>query len=78
MPCIRRIKIASAGSVNWFTWILIAGIVILSWPDLGLSTLAVIIGIVLILRGVFFIVSGWQLHKLNDDLPGSAAARALT
>jgi len=40
----------------------IAGIVILSWPDLGLSTLAVIIGIVLILRGLFFIVTGWQLR----------------
>jgi hypothetical protein len=26
----------------------------------------VIIGIVLILRGGFFIASGWQLHKLND------------
>ena len=57
---------------------LIAGIVILSWPDLGLSTLAVIIGIVLILRGLFFIVSGWQLRKLNDDLPGSQTAQALT
>ena len=57
---------------------LIAGVVILSWPDLGLATLAVIIGIVLILRGVFFIASGWQLRKLNDDLPGSPAAHALT
>lgn len=43
---------------------LIAGVVILSWPDLGLATLAVIIGIVLILRGGFFIASGWQLRKL--------------
>src|SRR5215208_7645785 len=57
---------------------LIAGIVILSWPDLGLSTLAVIIGIVLFMRGGFFIASGWQLHKLNDDLAGSPAAHALT
>jgi uncharacterized membrane protein HdeD (DUF308 family) len=53
---------------------LIAGIVILSWPDLGLATLAVIIGIVLILRGLFFIVAGWQLHKLDEDLPGSPSA----
>lgn len=45
----------------------IAGIVILSWPDLGLSTLAVIIGIALILRGLFFIVAGWQLHSLTGD-----------
>jgi len=43
----------------------VAGIVILAWPDLGLSTLAVIIGIVLIVRGLLFIVAGWQLHKLD-------------
>ena len=53
---------------------LIAGIVILSWPDLGLATLAVIIGIVLILRGLFFIGAGWQLRKLADDQPGSPAS----
>jgi uncharacterized membrane protein HdeD (DUF308 family) len=53
---------------------LIAGIVILSWPDLGLATLAVIIGIALILRGVFFIAAGWQLRKVSDDQPGSAPA----
>jgi uncharacterized membrane protein HdeD (DUF308 family) len=57
---------------------LIAGIVILSWPDLGLSTLALIIGIVLILRGIFFIASGWQLHKLNDDSSVSQRAHAAT
>jgi uncharacterized membrane protein HdeD (DUF308 family) len=53
---------------------LIAGVVILSWPDLGLATLAVIIGIVLILRGVFFIAAGWQLRKLADDQPGTPAS----
>ena len=57
---------------------LVAGIVILSWPDLGLSTLAVIIGIVLILRGLSFIASGWQLHQLNDDPAGSRTAPAPT
>ena len=55
---------------------LIAGIVILSWPDLGLSTVAVIIGIVLILRGALFIVAGWQLHKLSGDLHGGPIAHA--
>ena len=54
----------------------IAGIVILSWPDLGLSTLAVIIGIVLIVRGGLFIVAGWQLHKLDSDLHDSPIAPA--
>jgi uncharacterized membrane protein HdeD (DUF308 family) len=46
---------------------LVVGIVILSWPDLGLSTLAVIIGIALILRGLFFIVAGWQLRELHAN-----------
>jgi uncharacterized membrane protein HdeD (DUF308 family) len=55
---------------------LIAGIVILSWPDLGLSTLAVIIGIVLILRGALFIAAGWRLHKLSGDLQGDPIAHA--
>ena len=64
------------GNIVTATLDVIAGIVILSWPDLGLSTLAVIIGIVLILRGLFFIVSGWQLRKLNEDLPVSAIPSA--
>ena len=44
---------------------LAAGAVILAWPDLGLATVAVIIGIVLIVRGVLFIVAGWQLRRLD-------------
>ena len=54
----------------------IAGIVILSWPDLGLSTLAVIIGIVLIARGALFIVAGWQLHKQSGELHDGPIAPA--
>jgi uncharacterized membrane protein HdeD (DUF308 family) len=46
----------------------IAGIVILSWPDLGLATLAVIIGIALILRGGLFVAAGWQLRRLHRAL----------
>lgn len=44
---------------------LAAGAVILAWPDLGLATLAVIIGIGLIVRGVLFVASGWQLRTLD-------------
>jgi uncharacterized membrane protein HdeD (DUF308 family) len=43
----------------------IVGIVILSWPDLGLATLAVIIGIGLILRGALFMWAGWALHRVG-------------
>jgi len=63
---------------NFVTAILdvIAGILILSWPDLGLATLAVIIGIVLIVRGALFIAAGWQLHKLDGDLRDGPIAPA--
>ena len=64
------------GNIITAVFDLLAGIVILSWPDLGLSTVAVIIGIVLIARGALFIVAGWQLHKLGDDLQGPDRARA--
>lgn len=41
---------------------LIAGIAILSWPDLSLSTFAVIVGIVLIIRGFASIYLGIELR----------------
>ena len=57
----------------------VAGIVILAWPDLGLSTVAAIIGIALILRGILFIVAGWQLHRLGrDQSSGPGATQAAT
>ncbi|UGS37360.1 HdeD family acid-resistance protein [Capillimicrobium parvum] len=46
----------------------VAGIVILAWPDLGLSTFAVILGIVLIIRGLLFVFAGWQLRGVDRDL----------
>lgn len=53
---------------------LIAGIVILSWPELGLATLAVIIGIVLIFRGILFIAAGWILHRLGHAVSSAREA----
>jgi uncharacterized membrane protein HdeD (DUF308 family) len=47
---------------------LVAGIVILAWPHLSLSTFAVIIGIVLIVRGILFIAAGWELRKLGREV----------
>ena len=44
---------------------LIAGIVILSWPELSLSTFAVIIGILLMLRGVLFVYAGVLLNRIG-------------
>ncbi len=46
----------------------IAGIVILTWPDLSLSTLAVIIGIVLIIRGLASIWLGFAIRSAMKDV----------
>jgi uncharacterized membrane protein HdeD (DUF308 family) len=56
---------------------LTAGVVILAWPDLGLSTLAVIIGIVLIVRGGLFVLAGWQLRALDRAPETDPVARAV-
>jgi uncharacterized membrane protein HdeD (DUF308 family) len=58
---------------------LVIGIVILSWPDVSLVTLAVLFGISLIFRGAFALVAAFQLRKLrpeDDAAPpiGTAAA----
>jgi uncharacterized membrane protein HdeD (DUF308 family) len=47
---------------------IVAGIVILAWPDLGLKTFAVVLGIVLIVRGVLFMLSGWTLRTADRGL----------
>jgi len=44
----------------------IAGIVVLSWPELGLVTLAVFFAITMLFRGVFSIVIGLKLRGLRD------------
>jgi uncharacterized membrane protein HdeD (DUF308 family) len=44
------------------------GIVILSWPKLGLGTAAVLIGIGFIVRGVSLMYGGWQLRHVARDV----------
>jgi uncharacterized membrane protein HdeD (DUF308 family) len=46
---------------------LILGILILSWPDESLVTLAVLFGISLIFRGVFALVAALQLRKVRKE-----------
>jgi len=56
----------------------IAGIVILSWPKPSLATLAVIFGIVLIIRGALFVYAGWLARKLSRDAGSGSATPAFT
>ena len=56
----------------------VAGIVILSWPGVGLATLAVIIGIVLIVRGALFFLAGWEMRRLGHEASGAPRAHPAT
>lgn len=56
----------------------IAGVVILSWPSIGLATLAVIIGIVLLLRGAVFVAAGWELRRLGHAVDAELRAHPAT
>jgi len=60
---------------------LILGILVLSWPDESLVTLAVFFGLSLIFRGVFSLVAAFRLRKLRkagsaDVAPPITAAPA--
>jgi uncharacterized membrane protein HdeD (DUF308 family) len=46
---------------------LVLGILILSWPDESLVTLAVFFGISLIFRGLFALVAAFQLRKVHKE-----------
>ncbi len=50
----------------------VAGIVILSWPSPSLETIGVIIGIVLVFRGLLFSYAAWALLRLEKEGGGPA------
>jgi uncharacterized membrane protein HdeD (DUF308 family) len=54
----------------------VIGIVILSWPEIGLATIAVIVGIGLIIRGGLFVVAGFELRAAPPEPPSATAAAA--
>lgn len=58
---------------------LVAGVVIVSSPNIGVTTLAILIGIAWILRGLMMVVVAWTLRGLrrgsdDKDLTGVAPA----
>jgi uncharacterized membrane protein HdeD (DUF308 family) len=62
------------GSVGVALIDLIAGIVILAWPEPSLKTIAIILGIVFIIRGAIYLWAGWQLRKIAKALPPDGLA----
>jgi uncharacterized membrane protein HdeD (DUF308 family) len=47
---------------------LIAGIVIVANPNIGYTTLALLVGIAFILNGISMTVLGWGLHEVREDV----------
>ena len=58
----HRGRYALAGAVE-----LIAGIVIVANPDIGLTTLSILVGIAFILNGLGVAVLGWGLHEARRE-----------
>lgn len=52
-----------------------AGIVIVSSPGIGVATLALFIGIALILRGIALSTVGWLMYEIASDAPLPARGR---
>ena len=54
------------------------GILIVSWPQFGITTLAIVLGIVLIVRGLALVAIAFVLRAAGRELPppGPAAPAA--
>ena len=58
----HRGRYALAGAIE-----LVAGIVIVANPDIGLTTLAILVGIAFIFNGLGLAVLGWGLHGARQE-----------
>src|SRR4051812_17048081 len=47
---------------------IVAGIVVVASPDIGVKTLALLVGIGFILRGLAMCVAAWALHAVHDEV----------
>src|SRR3954452_16185826 len=67
---IRAFALAVGRGWNLFVAFIeiVAGIVIVSSPDIGVTTLAILVGIAFILRGIGLCVAGWVLHTASRQL----------
>src|SRR5205085_5647732 len=54
-----------AWNILWSVVELIAGIVIVSSPDIGVATLALLVGIAFIMRGVAMTMVAWAMHRVR-------------
>jgi uncharacterized membrane protein HdeD (DUF308 family) len=60
----HRVWLALLGLVE-----MVAGIVIVSSPDIGYATLAILVGIAFIFNGIAMAVLGWNMHEVREGRP---------
>ena len=70
-PVLPRVRPFSAGRFARRRRLL-AGIVIVSDPNIGFATLALLVGIAFILNGMGMFALGWSLHAAGERWPGSS------
>jgi uncharacterized membrane protein HdeD (DUF308 family) len=51
---------------------ILAGIVIVSSPDIGFTTLALLVGIAFVMNGVGLFALGWKIHDLQHEAGASS------
>lgn len=75
---IRAFAVAVGRGWNLFVAFIeiVAGIVIVSSPDIGVTTLAILVGIAFIVRGIALCAAAWVLRAVKDEVatPPPAAA----
>lgn len=54
------------------------GILIVSWPQFGITTLAIVLGIVLIVRGLALVVIAFALRAVGHELTATRSDSALS
>jgi uncharacterized membrane protein HdeD (DUF308 family) len=66
---------ALAGNRGWNLLValieIVAGIVIVAVPDIGVATLALLVGIAFVLRGAGLCAAGWVLRQVNHGAPAA-------
>lgn len=73
---IRAFALAVGRGWNLFVAFIeiVAGIVIVSSPDIGVTTLAILVGIAFIVRGIGLCAAGWVLHTAKQVASSASAA----
>jgi uncharacterized membrane protein HdeD (DUF308 family) len=56
----------------------VAGIVVLAQPHIGYTALAIIVGLMLIMRGAGIVALGWAMHVVHHDAAAPGGRRPAT